>query len=246
MISRIAPDVRVIDLAHGPRSLRGAAAVLAQSVSYTPADAVHLVVVDPGVGTERRPLVLESASGALFVGPDNGVMMEAVEALGGMRRGAELSEPRYRLEPVSATFHGRDVFAPAAAHLAAGASVEDLGGGIDPNGLVRLDPAHVAVSPGRLVADVVRADRFGNLQLAAAPEALEEACPSGRVIVRAGDRVVEAIRGSTFADAEEGGFVVHVDSAGRVAVAVRGGSAEEALGRPDRIVVERDRGSGSG
>lgn len=239
MIARIAPEARVIDLAHGPRDLRGAAAVLAQSVPHAPPEAVHLAVIDPGVGTTRRPVALESSSGALFVGPDNGVLLEAADVLGGVRRAVELADPRYRPEEVSATFHGRDVFAPAAAHLAAGVGLGDLGPAVDPGSLVRLAEPHVEVSSGRLVADVLRTDHFGNVQLAAGAGDLEGAALGERVLVRGGGREVEAVRGTTFADAPEGGLVVHLDSAGRVAVAVRGGDAWTALGHPERLVLER-------
>lgn len=238
VIAGIAPDVRVIDLAHGPRGVRAGAAVLAQAVPYGPDDAVHLAVIDPGVGTERRPVALLAPSGALLVGPDNGLLVDAADALGGVEAAVELRSPAYRLEPVSTTFHGRDLFAPAAAHLASGVPLEDLGPDVDPDGLVRLPEPHVEVATGRLVADVLRTDRFGNVQLAATADQLREADLGTRARVHAGARVHDAVVAPTFAAAGEGGVVVHVDSAGRAAVAVRGGSAAALLGPVDRLTLE--------
>ena len=122
VIARIAPGARVIDLSHSvqPQDVRQGATVLAQSVPYMPA-AVHLAVVDPAVGTRRGQVALQAGEHVL-VGPDNGLLIWAAEALGGIARAHALSEPAYQLERVSKTFHGRDIFAPAAAHVAAGAA----------------------------------------------------------------------------------------------------------------------------
>lgn len=237
VMARIAPRVRVIDLSHGVRGVRAGAAVLAQAITYAPADAVHLAVVDPGVGTSRRAVALAAASGALLVGPDNGLLVDAARLLGGVTRAHELTNRRYRLEPVSATFHGRDVFAPAAAHLASGVALEALGEPLDPRTLVRLQPTHVDVRPGLLATEVLRADAFGNLQLAARASDLADAALAGQVVIEAANASIPAVVGRTFADAVPGALVVLVDSAGHVAVAANQASARDMLGSPDVVRV---------
>ena len=133
VIKRIAPDVQIIDLTHGipPRNVLHGALVLAKALEYVPLG-VHLAVVDPGVGTSRRPLALEDGEGRLYVGPDNGLLIPAAEAGGGIAAAHELANPRYALDRVSRTFHGRDLFAPAAAHLALGVPPAELGPPLDP------------------------------------------------------------------------------------------------------------------
>jgi S-adenosylmethionine hydrolase len=230
VIARIAPDVRLIHVTHlvPPQDVRRAATVLAQTAPYLP-PAVHLAVVDPGVGTERAAVAIEAAGG-LLVGPDNGLLIPAAEALGGIRSAHRLTEPAYRLPAVSATFHGRDLFAPAAAHLAVGVPPATLGPALDPAGLVRLPAPTIVSQQGKLTTEVLSVDRFGNLQLAATPDAL----PAGRVAI--GDQ--EAVVGRTFADVPSGALVVLTDSAGHLAIAVNGGSAAARLGRSAGDLVE--------
>src|SRR3954469_3218468 len=129
VIARIAPEARVIDLTHGiPRhDARTGALVLARALPYAP-PGVHLAVVDPEVGAERRGVAIRCAEeGRFLVGPDNGLLMPAAAAFGGAVEAVDVARSPHRLEPVAATFHGRDVFAPVAAHLAAGAEVRDAG-----------------------------------------------------------------------------------------------------------------------
>src|SRR5579859_4186141 len=128
VIAGICPEARVIDLGHGVRrhDVRGGAIVLAGALPYLPAG-VHLAVVDPDVGASRRAVALRAADDRLLVGPDNGVLWLAAHASGGVVEAADIVRSPFRLEPVSATFHGRDIFAPVAAHLAAGASLAQAG-----------------------------------------------------------------------------------------------------------------------
>jgi S-adenosyl-L-methionine hydrolase (adenosine-forming) len=174
-IVRMAPHVRVIDVTHDvpPGDIRRGAAVLAQTAGYLP-PAVHLVVVDPGVGTQRRGLVLEIRRGIL-VGPDNGVLLPAAEALGGILAAYELTERAFWAYQPSPTFHGRDVFAPVVAHLAAGAEPSKVGRELPEFDLVRLPEPLVRVRQGELTAEVLTIDRFGNVQLAAKAVDLESA-----------------------------------------------------------------------
>jgi hypothetical protein len=224
VIARLAPAVRVIDVTHqvAPGDVPRGAALLAQTVAYLP-PAVHLAVVDPGVGTARRGIAL-ATPGGLLVGPDNGLLPWAADALGGVTRVVELTNRDWFAHPVSHTFHGRDVFAPVAARLAAGAPLAEAGAVLAPKRLVRLPDPVVTTGDGWLEAEVLTVDRFGNVQLAA----------SGRELAGLGQAVtvggVPAVCGGTFADAPAGGLVVLVDATGRVAVAVNGGRAVVVLG----------------
>jgi S-adenosylmethionine hydrolase len=219
VIARLAPEVRVIDVTHlvKPGDVPRAAAVLAQAVPHLP-PAVHVAVIDPGVGTARRGVVVRTPGGVL-VGPDNGLLPWAADALGGAGEAIALTNRQWFARDVSRTFHGRDIFAPVAARIAAGAEISDAGEAIDPAGLVRLPDPVVTVGDGWLEAEVTTIDRFGNVQLAADGSALDGL--TGTLTVGG----VRAVRGATFADAPPGGLVVFVDSAGRVAIAVNGGRA---------------------
>ncbi|MEV1286974.1 SAM-dependent chlorinase/fluorinase [Micromonospora sp. NPDC049679] len=222
-IARLAPTVRVIDVTHGvkPGDVARGAAVLAQTVPHLP-PAVHVAVVDPGVGTARRGIAIR-APGGLLVGPDNGLLPWAADALGGVDGAVELVNPDWFAPDVSRTFHGRDIFAPVAARLAAGADLVDAGPAVDPGILVRLPEPVVAVGDGWLEAEVLTVDRFGNVQLAAPGPTLDALGPALTV------GGLHAVRGTTFGATQLGGLVVFVDSAGKVAVAVNGGRAAVVL-----------------
>jgi S-adenosyl-L-methionine hydrolase (adenosine-forming) len=224
VIGRIAPQVRVIDVTHlvPPGEVTQGATVLAQSVPHLP-PAVHVAVVDPGVGTARRAVAIKAQHGVL-VGPDNGLLPAAAEALGGIEHVVLLDRPSWHAPTVSPTFHGRDLFAPVAARLALGADLTAAGSTVDPATLVRLPEPVVASGEGWLEAEVTAVDRFGNVQLAAGAAALDQ---FGRGLRVGGLRAVLA---RTFGDAAAGELVVYVDSADRVAIAVNGGRAVAALG----------------
>ena len=186
VILRIVPDARLLDISHGVTrfSISQGAALLWAAVPHLPAG-VHMAVVDPGVGTERRPIALRTGRGDHLVGPDNGLLLPAAERRGGIVAAHVLEQTAYRLAPVSRTFHGRDIFAPAAAHIARGVPIDALGPAVDPASLVRLDlPAPVQL-PGCLEASVVLVDTFGNTQL------LAERCDLEAAIgpVSSGDRL---------------------------------------------------------
>jgi S-adenosyl-L-methionine hydrolase (adenosine-forming) len=225
VIARIAPTARVIDVTHlvPPADVRRGAAVLAQTVPSLPVG-VHVAVVDPGVGTSRRGVAL-ATPGGLLVGPDNGLLLDAADALGGVTEAVELTQP----DRVSATFHGRDVFAPAAARLALGAPLAEAGPPVDPAGLVRLPTPTVTRDAEGFTAEVLTVDHFGNLQLAAPPELLDPLPATLRVDPPGSAPAVAAVHGRTFGDAPAGGLVAYVDSAGLVAIAVNGGRAADVL-----------------
>ena len=166
VIATIAPESRVIDVTHGirPGHVLQGALVLANTLPFMP-PGVHLAVVDPGVGSGRRALALRDGEGRLHVGPDNGLLLPAAERFGGVAEAHELANADYSLQPVSRTFHGRDLFSPAAAHLAAGVPLEALGPPVDPDELVRVDIPKPEVGQNRIRTVVLGVDRFGNAAL---------------------------------------------------------------------------------
>jgi S-adenosylmethionine hydrolase len=232
VIARIAPGACVIDITHGipPQNVLHGALVLADTLPYMPGG-VHVAVVDPGVGGSRRPVGLETADGRVLVGPDNGLLTEAAERLGGVARGVELTVEEYMLRPVSPTFHGRDLFAPIAAHMAIGVPLESFGPTLDPEQLVRVELPRAQVEPGRIQATVLAVDRFGNIRLNVGAADLARAGIEGgaRIEVEAAGRRYAATMARTFADVRRGEIVVVEDSSRSVAVAVNWGSAARTL-----------------
>jgi S-adenosylmethionine hydrolase len=232
VIAKTAPRAKVLDISHAvpPQDVRRGANVLAQVVPFLP-PCVHVAVVDPGVGTERKGVVLAAKEGVL-VGPDNGLLLPAAEVLGGVETAHELAAEEYRLATVSHTFHGRDVFAPAAAYLTLGVQPADFGPQIDPDTLVRLPEPTVVVGSQRLTSDVLAVDHFGNVQLAAKVRdiiATGLLLPGASVRVQVGMHTVDATIGRTFDDVEPGEALVYVDSSGHVAIAVNQGFASSLL-----------------
>lgn len=232
VMTRIEPRVRVIDITHEitPHDVRGGALCLARAVQYLPGGVV-LGVVDPGVGTERRAVAVET-EGGFFVGPDNGLLAPAVAMAGGAIGAVELTSDDHRLPAPGPTFDGRDVFAPAAAHLASGTTLGDLGDPIDP---MTLQPGLMPlpdISDTAIGGEVLWVDRFGNVQLNVGPEEL-----AGLGIERGGvaelrfgevQRVVRWVEAYGQARTDE--LVLLVDSYGLVSVALNQGSAADETG----------------
>jgi S-adenosylmethionine hydrolase len=234
VIAGICPDARVIDLGHGvPRQDALAGAVLlVRALPYAPAG-VHLAVVDPEVGARRRAVALRTAEDdRLLVGPDNGLLMPAAERFGGVVEAVEISASPWRLEPVSATFHGRDVFAPVAARLAAGEPLAEAGTPLEPAELVSLRLPEPTVDDGALSTVVMRVDGFGNLALAGSHADLARVglTLGHPVAARTGGRRVLGVVTRTFADVGPGDLLVYEDAGGALAVAVNGGDAATLLG----------------
>jgi S-adenosylmethionine hydrolase len=232
VIAHEAPTARVIDLSHGvPRqSVLAGALMLARALPYAP-PGVHLAVVDPDVGARRRAVALRTAlDDRLLVGPDNGLLLPAADRFGWVIEAVEISTSTWRLEPVSATFHGRDLFAPVAARLAMGEALADAGTPFDPEELVRLElpTPRKGRKKGELIAHVMVIDGFGNVQLDAGPSDLETARLGHPVAVGRNDATARYLR--TFADAEPGELLLYEDAAGMLALAVNGGEAATALG----------------
>jgi hypothetical protein len=232
VIARIAPEVRVIDVTHGMpgRNVLAGALILRNTLPYMPERAVHLAVVDPGVGGPRRAVALLSAGEHLFVGPDNGLLTLAAAADGGVADAHELTNQELWLSPLSATFHGRDVFAPVAARLAAGMPLEIVGRPIDVGCLAALELPVPRGHRDGLSATAVLVDRFGNVALNLDAERLAKAKLGDDVELVCGDERFLARIARTFAAVRPSDIVILVDSYGQVAVAVNAGSAKEVLG----------------
>ena len=228
VIAGICPEARVIDLVHWvPRGdVRAGAVILRGALPYLPVG-VHLCVVDPGVGSSRRGVALQVADGRLLVGPDNGLLSLAGARAGGVVEAVDIGCSPFALPSVSATFHGRDVFAPVAARLAGGSVLSDAGTPFDPHELVALELPRARIVDGVLVAHVLYIDRFGNVGLDVEEPsfevgaAVEVAAASGR-----SERVQYV---STFADAGAGELILYEDSDRRLAVAVNQGDAAARL-----------------
>ncbi len=230
-MKRLAPDVEIIDVTHGiePQSILQGALVLASTLPYMPAG-VHLAVVDPKVGSERKALALRGPD-HVFVGPDNGLLLPAAERHGGIEEAVSIENPAYRLQRVSRTFHGRDVFAPAAAHLALGVPLAELGPSVDPAGLERLDIPRPEVGDGKLRVKVLYVDRYGNVQVSATADDLAKAGmeEGTRVELDVGFESYFATVAGTFADVRNGDILLYEDSYWNVALAINGGNAAETL-----------------
>lgn len=234
VIAKICPDASVIDLTHGiPRhDVRTGGIVLRDALEFLPRG-VTLAVVDPDVGAERRAVALELADGQMLVGPDNGLLHPAAKQAGGVVAAVDIAHSAFRLEPVSATFHGRDIFAPVAARLASGLPLAEAGQPLDPSRLVALELPAARREADQLIAHVLYADRFGNLGLDAAHDDLDGSglrlgypvtlvLPSGR------SHRFQFVR--TFADVPPGELLLYEDAQRRLAVAVSHGDAAAELG----------------
>lgn len=238
VIARIAPSAVVIDLAHDipPGDVRAGAHVLARALPYTE-PGVHLAVVDPGVGTDRRAVAVGSRGRRIFVGPDNGLLSAALAANGGASWARDVAESPYRVKPVSQTFHGRDIFAPVAAALAAGAEPDEVGAEIDPATLSEPFVPELTFDEGQILTRVACVDHFGNIVLEARWEDLVHAglVTSGELepnAVRVGIGRSEAAASIGAAPYDAVGpeaFLLHPDSFGSVELAKNGGSAAEDL-----------------
>jgi S-adenosylmethionine hydrolase len=246
VVAGICPDARVIDITHGiPRQdVRAGATVLERALPYLPAG-VHLAVVDPDVGARRRALALRTAEdGRLLVGPDNGLLPPAADAFGGVAEAVEISASPWRLEPVSATFHGRDIFAPVAARLACGAPLASAGTPLDPAELVTIERTQPRQEQGALVAHVVGTDGFGNAVLDAGHDDLvnSDLKLGDAIAARAGSRRVRGVVARTFSDVAPGALLLYEDAGGSLALAVNGGDAAALLGlrAGDEVRLERE------
>ncbi len=229
VINLICPRAQVIHVTHGimPQAIGQGARVLAGAMPYLPVG-VHLAVVDPGVGSERRAIAVRTADGRRFVGPDNGLLILAAEVCGGVVEAVSITNPEIMLQPVSRTFHGRDVFSPAAARLAGGMPLSELGPPIDPADLVRRQTPDHRIEGSVVHAPVQYIDRYGNIQLAVSAGELDGLFQIGRMAeIGTGDDRYYARCSDTFTDVGPGEFVLYEDSSGLLSFALNRGNAAE-------------------
>ncbi|PSG98069.1 hypothetical protein BRD56_02095 [Thermoplasmatales archaeon SW_10_69_26] len=222
-ILAIDPEARIVDLTHGvpPHDVRSGAFALFSAVPYYPEGATHIVVVDPGVGTDRRGIALE-AGGHTFVGPDNGVLRPVARKLGGIDRVVELTEDKYVNEDISRTFHGRDVFAPVGAHLNVGVDLADLGRELREDELVDLSFGEPWIEDGTWTTEAVHVDRFGNVTTnIQGGTVLDEAAWGATAVVETKDLRLEAALHRTYRHAEPDEPTLVIGSAGFAELAMR-------------------------
>lgn len=230
VIARIAPEVRVIDVGHNfPRGdVRAGALALVRSIQYLP-QGVALAVVDPGVGTARRPIAARTDWGVM-IGPDNGLLAPAVAMVGGADLIVAIENTELRLPAEGATFDGRDVFGPAAAVIAAGqADIVDLGSEVDPGTVIPLMVPLVEHDADQVVGEVLWVDHFGNAQLNVTPADLRRigVDQGSDVVLRVGAAEFGLTLVGAYGDVPPGEGLLHVDSYGQIAIAVRAGRADE-------------------
>ena len=252
VILAIAPSARVLDISHEVRNyaVRDGALLLWCALPYLPVG-VHVAVVDPGVGTARRPIAVRAGRGDILVGPDNGLLLPVLERIGGFIEAVELAEPAYRLPVVTSSFHGRDIFSPAAAHLANGIELGSFGPRVATGDLVRLHWPQPRIGHGHLETEIIYRDTFGNAKFSALAADLVAAMGS----LAAGDRlrleldgaaaagpaVIEVPWQTTFGDVPKGSPLLYEDSYGRLCLADNQGDVTTRLGLRDdqRAAIRR-------
>jgi hypothetical protein len=232
----IAPDARLLDLTHDVRrfAVRDGAFLLSRAVGYLPVG-VHLAVVDPGVGTARRPVVVRASRGDLLVGPDNGLLLPAARQLGGATAAWEITNRDLFLPHVSSTFHGRDLFSPVAAHLAGGLDPDRVGPALEVASLVDLRLPEAIARDGGLDTAVLLMDRYGNARLAGQRADLASLVgslmPGRRFRVSIGERQATVPWQATFGDVAPGAPLLYEDADyGGLGIAVNQASAAERFG----------------
>lgn len=240
VLVRIAPDSRIIDISHGvkPGDVRAGALTLMRAIQYLP-QGVALAVVDPGVGTPRTPIAAETPWG-FFVGPDNGLLSPAVAMVGGASRIVAIENPELVIPSEGATFDGRDRFGPAAAVLATGeATLSDLGGEVDPSAVMPLILPLSHAEGGTIAGQSWWIDRFGNAQTNVSPEELSTlgVRPGAEVHVKVGNRDHALPWVVAYGEVEPGSPLIHVDSYGLIALAVREGRADDWFGLEEGTAV---------
>jgi S-adenosylmethionine hydrolase len=255
VVVAIAPEAIVVDISHevAKYQVRDGALLLWCALPYLPIGA-HVAVVDPGVGTERLPLAIETARGDVLVGPNNGLLIPAAERVGGIASVHVLENPEYRLPDVTSSFHGRDIFSPAAAHISLGVPIDALGRSLDSEELETIDWPEVEIRKNELGTAVIYIDTFGNAKLAGEPPDLQAALGP----LRYGDRLVLQVASNghlssapapwseTFGRVAPGELMLFEDSYGRLALAQNQGSAAATLDLTEgaTVTIARERRKG--
>lgn len=248
----IAPSALIVDITHevNKYNIRHGALMLWCALPYLPIGA-HVCVVDPGVGTQRRPIAIETARGDYLVGPDNGILLPGAERLGGVVRVHQIENAQYRLPVVSSTFHGRDLFTPAAAHLALGVPLESFGPEVDAADLTPIDWPPVVVRQDELETSVIYRDTFGNVKLGGLAVDLAAAlvglAHGEKVQVHLGKSRSQSTQmtwAPTFGEVAKGDYLVYEDSYGRLCFAQNQGDAAKTLGVDEGMPVRINRSAG--
>lgn len=233
VIFGISPEARIVDITHEipPFDIKKGALAMASALPFMPRG-VHLGVVDPGVGTRRRALVLEVERGDYLVGPDNGLLIPAAWALDGIEKAVEITNEKYMLRPVCPTFHGRDVFAPVAAHLARGVDIAEFGPPVEVKTLEKAPWPESRIEGREIFAEVIDVDRFGTLRFNVARMDLTDrgVRPGGELcLISRGKEFVFPFR-TTFSEVKPGEALLLVDSSNLLSLAVNQGSAVKEFG----------------
>ena len=242
VVLAMTPDARTLDLTHAipPYDVEAGAEALVESLVHLPVGA-HVAVVDPGVGTQRRPIAIRCVRGDILIGPDNGLLLPAAKALGGIAAVVVLDDERWWGPSRSHTFHGRDLFAPVAAHVASGVPFGDLGSPIDASLLVPAAALPIEAKAGELHTVVRIVDGFGTLVLAGDRSDITTALgalePGQPLRITVGDQKIETVWANRFGDVAEHDPLCYIDSAGRLALAVNRGSAAQRYGATRRTPV---------
>ncbi len=242
VVLAMTPDARTLDLTHAipPYDVEAGAEALVESLVHLPVGA-HVAVVDPGVGTQRRPIAIRCVRGDILIGPDNGLLLPAAKALGGIAAVVVLDDERWWGPSRSHTFHGRDLFAPVAAHVASGVPFGDLGSPLDESLLVPAAALPIEAKAGELHTVVRIVDGFGTLVLAGDRSDITTALgalePGQPLRITVGDQKIETVWANRFGDVAEHDPLCYIDSAGRLALAVNRGSAAQRYGATRRTPV---------
>ncbi len=242
----IAPHAEIIDISHKVPNfnVKKGALLFASAVPFMP-KGVHLAVVDPGVGTKRRAIIILTKRGDYLIGPDNGLLIPAAQRLGGIKRVVEITNERYMHKPICPSFHGRDIFAPVAAHLAAGKDMDEFGPEIDINDLVQTPWSKARISGEEIICEVIYVDKFGTLRLNVT---LHELMKCGirlknQILVKWNEKNVILPLLRTFGEVKAGELLLLVDSSDHLCIAVNQGSAAVKLGLKvgSKITLIRER-----
>ncbi len=238
IILSIAPESTIVDLTHAvsPQDIVAGALAVESAVGYFPPGTIHVAVVDPGVGSERPSIAVETNS-AIYVGPDNGLFTLAL-ARQSVKRMISVENPRYFLPEVSATFHGRDMFAPVAAHLSTGIRLEALGPSLD--GICALELPGLVIQASRILSEVLSIDRFGNLVTGITLAHLSDWNAELARITVAGAEA-GGIH-TTYSEVEAGSPLAYIGSGGRLEIGIRNGSAAQVFGAGRGTIIEVIRG----
>ena len=231
----INPELAIVDLTHGirPQDIIGGSLALADSIPFFPVDAIHVAVVDPGVGSTRKPIVVRIGE-CYLMGPDNGLLWPAIERLGGFEKAWHITNQAFLIKPVSTTFHGRDIFAPVAAHLSLGTAASELGPEIED--LQKLILPRPVTKEGKVMGEVIMVDTFGNLITNICVENIGR-LSGQKLTVMINGRVIGSIS-RAYSDVPAGDVLALEGSSGRLEIACFKGNAAAHLGATRGTPVE--------